>query len=194
MSGLLDGMGGVERQVVALALSATEQQVALMAALRALSETNGEAGEREPRATGEAGGMAEVLAETTAEEWLAAAAAGGRAKVTQPQLVALMRQLQRMGAGELIVGRRRHKTRIRWRVAAGPLAAAFLAARDRADAGRAVSSGGLHDHRFLLRPGVQAVLSLPLDLTPEESQRLADFLRTVPFASDNDWAAGDGRR
>lgn len=184
MSGLLDGMGGVERQVMALALSATEQQVALMAALRALSEANGEAG----------GGMAEVLAETTAEEWLAAAAAGGRAKVTQPQLVALMRQLQRMGAGELIVGRRRHKTRIRWRVAAGPLAAAFLAARDRADAGRAVSSGGLHDHRFLLRPGVQAVLSLPLDLTPEESQRLADFLRTVPFASDNDWAAGDGRR
>lgn len=183
MSGLLDGMGGVERQVVALALSATEQQVALMAALRALSETDGEAG-----------GRAETLGETTAEEWLAAAAAGGRAKVTQPQLVALMRQLQRMGAGELIVGRRRHKTRIRWRVAAGPLAAAFLAARDRAAAGRAVSSGGLHDHRFLLRPGVQAVLSLPLDLTPEESQRLADFLRTVPFASDNDWAAGDGRR
>jgi hypothetical protein len=37
------------------------------------------------------------------------------------------------------------------------------------------------DHRFLLRPGVEVNLRLPGDLTKREAERLADFIRTLPF-------------
>jgi hypothetical protein len=40
---------------------------------------------------------------------------------------------------------------------------------------------GFVEHRFLLRPEVEVNLRLPSDLTRREAERLADFMRTLPF-------------
>ena len=39
----------------------------------------------------------------------------------------------------------------------------------------------LYQHVFLLRPGVQVSIALPLDLTSEEAFRLSEFIQALPF-------------
>ena len=43
------------------------------------------------------------------------------------------------------------------------------------------SSIELYDHAFLLRPGLKITVSLPLNITKDEANRLAEFIRSVPF-------------
>ena len=38
------------------------------------------------------------------------------------------------------------------------------------------------EHTFRLRPDLVVVLELPLNITTQEAQRLADFIKTLPFA------------
>jgi len=38
-----------------------------------------------------------------------------------------------------------------------------------------------YDHSFLLRPGLTLTVSLPLNITKDEANRLAEFIRSVPF-------------
>lgn len=38
-----------------------------------------------------------------------------------------------------------------------------------------------YDHSFLLRPGLTITVSLPLNITKDEANRLAEFIRSVPF-------------
>lgn len=38
-----------------------------------------------------------------------------------------------------------------------------------------------YDHSFLLRPGLKITVSLPLNITKDEANRLAEFIRSVPF-------------
>ncbi len=40
---------------------------------------------------------------------------------------------------------------------------------------------GTIGHRFVLRPDFQVQLELPQDLNQREANRLAEFIRTLPF-------------
>lgn len=104
------------------------------------------------------------------------------------------KKLESMGCGKVLLGRRGSKTRIRWTpYGAIAVARAFLGNLVAADGGvllevplgesqvSAVATDGMHCHRFLLRQGLQVCFELPLDLTRDEANRLAEFVRSLPF-------------
>lgn len=119
------------------------------------------------------------------------------------EAVAFFKKLSALGCGVFITGRHGAKSRIAWKpYGAIPVASAFLreattdnSAREveprsvEASASTAVKPAGsdageavaLHAHTFLLRPNLTIQIRLPLDLTKEEANRLADFIRAVPF-------------
>jgi hypothetical protein len=83
------------------------------------------------------------------------------------------------------------KTRFEWdRQGAIPVAKAFLGEpveiTDEDDEGTEFNrtdstNPNNHKHNFLLRPDLTIEVTLPLDITKEEANRLADFIRSIPF-------------
>jgi hypothetical protein len=105
-------------------------------------------------------------------------------------IVGVFRDLEAAGAGEFIVGRKKHPSRFHWTgesVAVGKRARSKLSiSSDHSPPVqvRSVSSDvprGLVQHLFLLRVGMTVSFALPADLTPVEAARLADFIKTLPF-------------
>lgn len=118
------------------------------------------------------------------------------------EAVSFLKQLSDAGCGQFLTGRRGRPTRIEWAACGAiPIAKAFVNAptdgsvaedepdEDPAGGGRDLSSApsvttlsaDLHPHRFLLRPGLTVEVELPLNLTNEEANRLAEFIRAIPF-------------
>lgn len=106
------------------------------------------------------------------------------------------KKLESFGCGKVLLGRRKLKTRIRWQpYGAIAVAKAFLTDFDSCleidsrPGEEQVSSilrsatvqRDLHQHRFLLRPDLEIAVGLPLDLTKDEANRLAEFIRSIPF-------------
>ena len=113
------------------------------------------------------------------------------------EAVAFLKRLADLGCGKFRAGRRGHATRIVWNeYGAIEMAKVFVAvsvgqtpqespvetslplptlSHGESDAHR------LHRHTFLLRPEFTVAIDLPLDLTNEEANRLADFIRSIPF-------------
>jgi len=105
--------------------------------------------------------------------------------------IQFFRWLESVGCGELIVGRRKMKTRFRWgRQGAIVVAKAIVGetvdfTEDGAESSEAVATIALdrssYRHKFLLRSNLTIDITLPLDITKEEASRLADFIRSIPF-------------
>lgn len=116
--------------------------------------------------------------------------------------VSFLKQLGDAGCGQFVTGRRGQPTRIEWaECGAIPIAKAFINARTQpqpdpampdvntladchwnaSPAASPVTSAKLHPHTFLLRPELSVRVELPLNLTKEEANRFADFIRTIPF-------------
>ena len=110
---------------------------------------------------------------------------------TKSEGIQLLRALGDIGCGEFIVGRRKMKTRFEWgRQGAIPVAKAFLGESVEItredDEGTEFNQTGStnpnsYKHHFLLRPDLTIEVTLPLDITKEEANRLADFVRSIPF-------------
>ena len=101
---------------------------------------------------------------------------------TRAKAVEYFRTLQEAGYGELKLGGRKWKTRILWSTSAKEVARELLAEPEKAQPQSLdVRSAGSHTHTFLLRPGLVVAIDLPLDLTADESRRLAEFIRSLPF-------------
>jgi len=116
--------------------------------------------------------------------WLAGADYGA--------MLAVFRQLDELGAGRFIPGRHGWKSRIEWafsirslaQVAHGqkvkpeevPADAVEDEGQDSAESGQ-----GKLKHEFLLRDGFKLQIELPADLTDKEAERLAGFVKTLPF-------------
>jgi hypothetical protein len=103
--------------------------------------------------------------------------------------LSFFRQLEKTGYGELILGRRRFKTRFRWEDdEPSQLARAALAfvgdnvASERFLASEASQSRDAAErvYPFPLRRNVTVYVRLPADVTREELARLADFTRLLP--------------
>lgn len=114
---------------------------------------------------------------------------------TRQAAVKFLKALAAAGCGQFLAGRRQKRSRLAWEVKAKDAACAFLSYWSNAGAtaeglsdsrGQAIEAlrSDFHKHRFLLRPGMEVSFDLPLDLTVEESVRLADFIRALPFRAD----------
>lgn len=129
---------------------------------------------------------------TTAKALQFALAREGRS-LSQDAIVETLEQLEELGLGHLRTGPRGYE--FAWDfelVAVGKAARGettvipLLPHRSMPPVGDGSSvpeeeDDGFVEHRFLLRPGVEVNLRLPGDLTKREAERLADFIRTLPF-------------
>lgn len=118
-------------------------------------------------------------------------------EVSRRDITHLLKELQRAGCGEYVVGRKGHPSRFRWYVetvdvgrrAAGtpsdirhgsPNGVGDTLVETRVD-GHSPANSDEFTHRFQLRPDLLVSFRLPADLTTPEATRLADFIKTLPF-------------
>lgn len=99
-------------------------------------------------------------------------------------------KLAEIGVGEFVVGRRGAESRLRWHYDVKSLAAVARgeivgepdevphdAPQDDDDD----MTEGLLDHEFRLRSDLKIVISLPGNLTKGEAERVANWVRSLPF-------------
>lgn len=117
------------------------------------------------------------------------------------EIFRVFRRLEQLGAGRFIVGRRGAKTRMEWRLSIRGLG---LAAQGAAADPEPIDPEQVDDsdfelsetdvpmtevvaesdwiaHAFQLRPDLRVTIKLPANLTSREAERLAGFIRQVPF-------------
>ena len=125
-------------------------------------------------------------------------------QVAKPQAIKVYRQLQDVGCGRLMYGRRGAKTRMRWFYSLRSLGKAARGDTSQLDeindelddddgsagpvsqakAGEDTAVRGPSErieHRFALRPSISVTISLPVDLTRKEAERFAAFIQSLPF-------------
>ena len=110
---------------------------------------------------------------------------------SRKDVIDLFRELEAAQCGTFYVGRKGHSSRFQWSVS--------LIAVGRAAAGEAVAVDALQEsdpdvqeseeeslitHRYVLRPNTEIEIALPADVTPTEVNRVANFVRTLSFATD----------
>jgi DNA-binding MarR family transcriptional regulator len=124
-----------------------------------------------------------------------------KVEVPRPDVVRALKAFEEVGLGRYISGRRGLKSRFRRYVdllvvaryasgQAGDIDEVSLAAASEDEALDAtgalsdVSRNGSSDltHRFQLRPDAPISFDLPRDLTSSEADRLANYIRTLPFS------------
>lgn len=122
------------------------------------------------------------------------------ANASHGEIVTLFRRLDSLGAGEFKIGRRGAKTRIEWlfsmrslgEVAKGEanqpeeidptqLADGELDSPEEENSEVAIDDVEWIMHPFQLRPDLRISIKLPTNLTMKEAERLAGFIRQVPF-------------
>lgn len=111
-------------------------------------------------------------------------------EISRPDVIELFRGLEAAGCGEFVVGRHQHPSRFVWSVSlvsVGQAAAgksttveAILPTEELEPASES-RNGESVEHLFNLRADTRVRLSLPRDFTKTEANRLADFVRTLPF-------------
>ena len=107
--------------------------------------------------------------------------------VSRGELIQLFRRLEEAGYGDYIAGRHGHPSRFVWHVglvSVGQAAAGESSTVEAISANEQTEDGiGIISHVYQLRPELQVTLELPSDLSSKEAERLADFLKTLPFHS-----------
>ncbi len=112
--------------------------------------------------------------------------------VSRGDIIELFKSLEAASCGSFVVGRKGHQSRFEWAVSlveVGQVATGEeVQVQDLEDSDIQLEpeqdslSGGLIEHRFVLRPSFEARIQLPPDLSMTEANRLSDFLRTLPFS------------
>lgn len=127
-------------------------------------------------------------------------------RVGRSKVIAALKELEDAGCGMFVVGRRQNPSRLEWHVQTVSLAQAVRGERtlveelgpdegvdeeddDELSLNDIATDLSMLTHVFHLRPGMSVGLTLPDDLTVKEAARLADFIRTLPFSSDEEQAA-----
>jgi hypothetical protein len=114
--------------------------------------------------------------------------------VNRKEIILLMQRLAALGVGRFILGRRSQPSRFEWSVSLLAVARAATGDSTSIDllplpgATSQEDSGGqdeedddLLEHHFHLRPGLSVGLELPIDMSEHEAERLAAFIKTLPF-------------
>jgi hypothetical protein len=108
-------------------------------------------------------------------------------QLSRAEIVQGFRSLEKVGAGNFVLGRKGHPSRFRWSVSSTQLAkaAAGEQASIKARASPTIPPTRREEigHRFVLRPDFTVSFHLPSDLSSTEAARLSDFIKTLPFAT-----------
>jgi len=111
------------------------------------------------------------------------------------EVIHVLKALDEAGCGQFLAGRRGHQSRFQWAVSlvdAGKAAKGVdvvvepLERTDEASSqftaeAQAPEAPSQFEHQYQLRPGYRVVLTLPIDLTVTEANRLATFIKTLPL-------------
>lgn len=102
--------------------------------------------------------------------------------------IKVLRRLAELGCGRFVAGRKGHATRLEWSVRLvdlGRAAAGESVSIEPAPAGDVKEpANDLLEHRYRLRKELDVPLRLPADLTAVEAGRLAAFIQTLPFETN----------
>ena len=110
--------------------------------------------------------------------------------IARSEIIDFFRRLEEARCGEFVIGRKGHSSRFEWatslisvgQAAAGEVAKVeVITDAEKAEDPESESEASLVEHRYRLRPAVELKIALPVDLSPGEAGRLADFLRTLPI-------------
>jgi len=111
-----------------------------------------------------------------------------RAEVSRQDIVGLFQALARRGCGKFVIGRKGHPSRFQWKVdlvSVGKVATGEAEAFEPLIEPDPLLAQKEEDefivHPYMLRPDLRIELALPRDLTSVEANRIADFVRTLPF-------------
>jgi hypothetical protein len=94
-----------------------------------------------------------------------------------------LRLLQEAGYGFIKLGRRGLNTRFVWATSVKEVARDLIAEPEnpQPESTNTPIADMMFKHTFLLRPGLLLAIELPLSLSGDESRRLAEFVRSLPF-------------
>ncbi len=125
------------------------------------------------------------------------------AQATRGEIIAVFKRLAEIGAGEFKMGRRGAPTRMEWNYSvrslgiaaqggSAELASIDPLSLDESEADSTENEGQWSDwdsddgieHNFQLRPDTRISIRLPKDLNAKEAERLAGFIRQLPFGED----------
>ena len=112
--------------------------------------------------------------------------AAGSGNTVGVPTVEIFREMEILGVGKVVVGRKGYETRFRWnykmtevgKAAVGEIEE-FEIADDLEESDE--EEGGLVTHEFKIRKDVIAIVRAPSDLTEREAERLAKFIQTLPL-------------
>ena len=111
--------------------------------------------------------------------------------VARSDIVDLFKGLESARCGSFVIGRKGHPSRFEWAVSlvdAGRSASGeavrveAISEKDKAETAEEEASASMLEHRYRLRPDVELKLELPANLSAAEAARIAEFVRTLPFA------------
>lgn len=111
-------------------------------------------------------------------------------------IIRVFRQFDEMGIGTFLVGRKGSESRIQWHYSIRSLAEAAKGNAEVVEAPRVPEGQALEDefdeaifaadmvqHSFQIRPDLKLTFTLPSDISAKEADRIAQFVKTLPFES-----------
>ena len=106
--------------------------------------------------------------------------------IKKSEVIAAFRKLEQLDCGRYIEGRHGHDSRFDWEytkslVASKAAAGIEAASGDDGNETEDVYEYDTVDHTYYLREDFSLTLTLPIDLTVNESKRLATFLKSLPL-------------
>lgn len=110
--------------------------------------------------------------------------------LSRGDLISVFRELENCGCGNFVAGRKGYSSRFEWiveMVGVGLAAAGEIEHVDEVSEEEAGEEepGSLIKHTYRLRPDVTIAVELPTDFTPQEADRMARFIETLPFETGN---------
>jgi hypothetical protein len=110
--------------------------------------------------------------------------------VSRGDIIEAFRSLEKLGVGQFVTGRRGWSSRFVWSV--GMVSVGRAAAGERSDVEQIPEETGHEEendstlsHTYNLRADVAVTIDLPTDLTRNEAERLASFIRTLPIDEES---------
>jgi DNA-binding MarR family transcriptional regulator len=113
---------------------------------------------------------------------------------TRKDVVELFKSLEELGLGAFIPGRRGGQSRFEWHVRLTDVGQAAIGEVEEIEQATEheleeedeedEEEEGMVSHEYTLRPGAKVEFSLPSNLTQKEADRLAMFIKTLPFTDE----------
>jgi hypothetical protein len=113
----------------------------------------------------------------------------GEQRFQKGEIIGFFKSLEELKCGRFIAGRRGHSSRFQWNESTGMATIGKIAAGDVNPTKELDDLNDLEDtaltHSYNLRPNFIINLELPKNITHTEANRLASFIKTLPFEGSN---------